>query len=36
VNTDSDRRDPRPGDTFPNVGYVRYMTGRDVIEIDDE
>lgn len=28
----SDLESPRPGDRFPNVGYVRYMTGRSVVE----
>lgn len=28
-----DPRDPRPGDTSPNVGYVRHMTGRDPVVV---
>lgn len=27
----SDRRDPRPGDEFPNVGYVRHMTDQEEV-----
>lgn len=29
----SDPRDPRPGDEFPNVGYVRHITGKDPVTV---
>jgi hypothetical protein len=31
INSSPDPRDPRPGDRFPNVGYVRHITGNDPV-----